>query len=173
MTCLRHPSSSMLAIIPIFFIYFINFSLSNKVKFDSSASMSEGVTLSSTTSIKLFLGFGCNKLLRLPCGSTSSLLTTQSLTNPPLMTQLNTLVNTQQTAIILPVREYLVDGPLPLAQPLIIWWSSLLSTIWFTLSIILSLSSRAKNWVSSINWGFILNYSLQIVWLSENQRQKL
>jgi len=170
---LRHPSSSIITEIPIFFIYFINFSLSNKLKSWSSASISEGVTLSSSTYMKLFLGFSFNKLRRLPIGSTSSLFTTQSLTKPPLITQWNTLVNTQQTASILPVREYFVDGPLPFAQPLIIWWSSLLSTIWLTLSIIFSLSFLFKNWLSSKIWGLILNYSLQIVWLSANQRQKL
>jgi hypothetical protein len=70
--------------------------------------MSEGVTLSSRTYKYPLRGFFCKSLLKSPAGRYSSPFTIQSLTKPPLITQLNTVVKTQQTAIIFAVLGYLV-----------------------------------------------------------------
>jgi hypothetical protein len=64
--------------------------------------MSEGVIKSSVTSKNLFLGFGFNRFFKsVPGGMNYFPFTTQSLTKPPLILQLNLLISIQQTAIIL------------------------------------------------------------------------
>jgi hypothetical protein len=125
--------------------------------------MSEGVMVSSTTYKYWFFAFFCNKFLKLPTGSTSYPLTTQSRTNPPLITQPNTLVSTQQTATILAVLGYFVAAPFPLAHPLMIYGSILLSTMLLTLSIICYLTFLSKYGPSSMYLGLILNSSLQMI----------
>eukprot|EP00178_Gracilaria_changii_P016918 TRINITY_DN48487_c0_g1_i1.p1 TRINITY_DN48487_c0_g1~~TRINITY_DN48487_c0_g1_i1.p1 ORF type:complete len:122 (-),score=3.72 TRINITY_DN48487_c0_g1_i1:139-504(-) len=120
--CFLHPPSSITATMPSFFISLINLSSSNTLYEGNYTSISDGVTLSSTTSRKGFLGFFFNKdfLSFEVAGTHSYAFTIQSLTNPPLTTQWKKLTRTQQTAIILAVLRFLVLIPQPLTHPLII-----------------------------------------------------